>query len=193
MTRDLEAAARSIVYEYDMFVASCFLLSHYTGSSQVVRNLSLEGALLHARNLADFLRTDRVTGDDIHADHFFEQSHVTVPDVLDGERQRLNKRLAHPSYKRSSVQRTWHIDQLYSAITKAWSEFRLHVTTAHPERAEWFRPTFSLPMLLPAAEWGPQWMEAESSIEWWEPEDLHAELSEVLAKLNVDDWAGTRE
>jgi hypothetical protein len=183
---ELEDAARFMVYEYVMFNASCFLLANYTGDSQVIRNLALEGALLHARNLADFLRANESHRDDINAGHFVEDPLGDASDVLDTERTRLNKRLMHPSYQRASMPERWDVQGIHNGITRGWKGFLGRLEKQHPDRAEWFGSAASILMNMSAAEWDPQWREAESSLEWWEPKDLSFELAEVLRRLEGD-------
>ena len=179
MEFDLEDGARFMVYEYDMFGASCFLLANYPGPSQIFRNLALEGALLHARNLADFFR-DGAFHDDINAAHYFDETVGPSVDVLADDRVRLNKRLMHPSYRRASTAREWNVKAIHDAIVKAWFEFVKRLAAAHPERASWFETAESFSVGMLHNEWDPPWIEAESSLEWWKPDNLLEELDRLV-------------
>ena len=180
MRIDLENGARFMVYEYDMFIASCYLLANYPGPSQIFRNLALEAALLHARNLADFLHNGGGHPDDIKAARYFDRGDGSSTDALAEHRIRLNKRLTHASYKRASTAQQWNVKAIHAAIVEAWSEFVRRLATAHPERAFWFETAERPTMLTLPEEWDPQWVEAESALEWWEPEDLVSELDQLL-------------
>ena len=68
---DPKKIAQKVRYELDMFNIAYRLLNEPTTSDQFNHNLLLEGFLLHARVLRDFLRPDHPRDDDVLARHFF--------------------------------------------------------------------------------------------------------------------------
>ncbi len=100
---------------------------------RVLLNLSLESALIHARNVLYFFKV-KDHGDDVRVCHFVTER---VPDFdmeyLKGRSQELNKLLGHPSYHRGKLDRNWDLVRLESEITTAWETFLRCLSQENPE------------------------------------------------------------
>ena len=101
-------------------------------------NAILECFLLHTRVLVDFLIKEP-KGDDVSAKHYFEDeeewTQLKCPEHLDY--QRLNKTLAHLTYKRSEYgpHNLWNITQIRREVESIWKSFWDKLPS---ERREWF-------------------------------------------------------
>ena len=101
--------------------------------------------LVHARNLRAFLfppppPAPRPRPDDVLAKHFLpewaEKVEDWCPHFLE-HRERLNKSLAHISYKRIEYEanKGWDCGTIYNELTDAWDAFWSRLT---PEEQDWF-------------------------------------------------------
>lgn len=104
----LRSGVRTIAYEYKMFAAGCTWLNALrtappTPQVQFQRNLAIECALLHGRTLRDFF-IGSGTEDDVFASDFARPLPRWKLTKLrsSSTRRRMNKLLAHASYRRSS-------------------------------------------------------------------------------------------
>lgn len=91
-----------------------------------LRNLFLEGFLLHFRNLCDFFRANK-EGDDLrYKNDGFEILFFEYEEIISNFRCKignregglifdLNKRLAHPTTKRAR-EHNWNVDEMYALI-----------------------------------------------------------------------------
>jgi len=109
---------------------------------QFLQNILLESFLLHTRILRDFLFREP-TGDDVSAIHFFEtpaewaESATDLCPYLSRNKPRLDKALAHLSYKRIGYepQKGWDCGAVYTEIEAAWTEFWSRLAT---DKRDWF-------------------------------------------------------
>jgi len=110
-----------------------------TSPKQFAKNILLASFLLHTRNLRNFLFYPR-SQDDVIAKDFLDGWNEKVENwcpYLDANRDRLNKSLAHISYKRVEYEanKQWEYVEIHKELTDAWDAFwdRLR-----PEQREWF-------------------------------------------------------
>lgn len=113
-------------------------------SDPIVQNIAIESFLVHFRNLRDFFYpplsawTNPRAADDVVAFDYCESWDKAAKDwqeAVPGERDRINKQLAHISYTRPTLDPKWPISQICTAIRKSLFEF---VDTLSVERREWF-------------------------------------------------------
>lgn len=110
-----------------------------TNPEQLQVNVLLASLLLHARNLRNFLFYPR-RQDDVIAKDFLDDWDEKVEEwcrYFYKHRFRVNKSLAHISYKRIEYEpnKGWDCGTIYTEIKGAWDEFFSRLT---PEKQEWF-------------------------------------------------------
>ena len=147
-TRDdqtLQTAAKLVGYEAQMLCVS--LVAVANGSillSDGVKNLVLESFLLHYRILRDFLypKGSKKEDDVLAADYVtsWGYSESDWKEVVPDETNRLNKALAHLSYKRldyaeNPTLKQWEFARMFSALQQAFARF-LHLVP--PNQRAWF-------------------------------------------------------
>ncbi len=142
---NLKETAPRIVYEIKMLRDTSFSLrtSSLVRSNTLLRRVFLESTLLHARSLLEFFTKQRcdkgVSKYDVLAqDYSNGWLPAQPPEYLLENRQRLNRMLAHLSYKRNQLIRTnrrWDIPKISAEIEGLWSDFYSHLSL---EKAEWF-------------------------------------------------------
>ena len=77
------------------------------------RNAYIESFAIHVRNLVSFLYTDTIKSDDVLAVHFFDDSEKWIKirpsktKLLQENYVKINKKVAHLSYKRRDYKRGW--------------------------------------------------------------------------------------
>ncbi len=103
------------------------------------RNIHLASFLLHARSLRNFLFYPR-SQDDVIAEDFLDEWDESVENwcpYFHEHRDRLNKSLAHISYKRTEYEpnKKWECGTIHKEITAAWDEFFSRLPA---EKQEWF-------------------------------------------------------
>ena len=92
------------------------------GANSAIANIALEAFLLHARVLRGFFVGDG-GGDDIKAERFLGcRMRFRLP-ILRASRARLNKALAHASYRRPRYKQPWRVSAIHSELLAAWSTF----------------------------------------------------------------------
>ena len=112
---------------------------HKTDSEKIQESILLTAFLVHARNLRAFLFTPPRL-DDVAAEHFLpdwaEKVEDWCPYFLE-HRERLNKSLAHISYKRIEYEanKLWECGTIHKELTDAWNEFFGRLTR---EEQDWF-------------------------------------------------------
>ncbi len=100
----------------------------------------MEGFLLHARVLHDFL-IRRPRQDDVSACHFFDDaSHwrTVSSDMCPYMREnmgRLNKKLAHLTYSRQTEDEQWDFYVIRDEVSHAWRTF---LDALQYDRRKWF-------------------------------------------------------
>ncbi len=112
---------------------------------QFQRNIHLAAFLIHARNLRAFLfppppPAPKPKPDDVLAKHFLPDWAEKVEDwcpYFHKHRERLNKSLAHISYKRIEYEanKLWECGTIHKELIDAWNEFLGKLTT---EEQDWF-------------------------------------------------------
>ena len=137
-------AANAVLYEWTMFKWVSAEIERRNEAGQIrdeVDNLLLEGLLLHTRILKEFLQTSKTKRDDILAAHFLDDAETwnakvkqLFPRIRD-DSDRLNKKLAHLSYRRLEMCQSWDVKLIYCEINDGWNEF---IKALDPERREWF-------------------------------------------------------
>ena len=138
--------APKVKYEWDMFIC---VANHITVeceqriADQFTKNILLEVFLLHARVLHDFLVKSPRKCDDVHAFHFFDKAsdweHVLLSSnfcpYLQKNRERLNKKLTHLTYRRLTENERWDTCTVRDEVSYAWHTF---LKTLPEDRREWF-------------------------------------------------------
>ena len=129
------------LYEMAMFTRTADrILQEAASLGDLDRNMYLEVLLLHARILLDFF-VGKPQGDGVSAQHFFEDetqwtalSKTHCP-YLKANRERINKKLAHLTYKGMTLDKNWDIEAIVLDITKAWALF---LSSLPDETRAWF-------------------------------------------------------
>jgi hypothetical protein len=149
VTEELEAGAKCIIYEYGGFKKALDIyrkLPRKRGDAppndtlRVLLNVSLESALLHARNMLIFFRGTSRHDDEILVGHFASER----PAAFDIKNQKetlkkLNTLLAHPSYCRGNFDHAWEAVDLEKEITTAWATFLRCLSQENSELRALFR------------------------------------------------------
>lgn len=127
-------ALRVIRYEIEQLLGCCCV----PAGDQVVRNMRLESALLHARNLIEFLTPgqERYKDSILAMDFGFAEQKPAVDREIE---TRLNKDLAHLTYSR--LQRTaetkpWDMSKVGLPVIVSCTAFIRHVVRFPPKSAE---------------------------------------------------------
>jgi hypothetical protein len=148
MPRDQRAqknVSDKVLYELEMFkrVANK-TIDEWNKSDRLTKNILIEDFLLHARIMYDFLICDPES-DDISALHFLDcpegwkQVRVQLCPYMSNNRKRLNKMIAHLTYKRIEYEidntKDWEVRAIYHEIISTWQQFLSYLS---PEQHEWF-------------------------------------------------------
>ena len=123
-----------------------------------LRQACFEVAILHRRNLVDFLVNDRPTtrafASDLVADHYFDRGWSSKPDPFllydtrdenknAAVRQNVNRHLAHITTFRQELRasgRPFEWDEIDPELVLAgFLRFLRDLASKHPDRVEWFR------------------------------------------------------
>ena len=146
----LRGAAVHVNYEIKMLIFARGLLSPIWSSPsshphENELNMALEAFLLHFRNLRAFLcpKLQPIKEDDIIASDFFgatEAADVVPSAPFEEEKQRIDKMLAHISYRRDRYildgQDDWTVHDLASLML---AQIDIFLSSLPATRAEWFR------------------------------------------------------
>lgn len=131
-----------VAYEFKMMEwISDKIISDVRGADEYTKSMLLEVFLLHARILHDFFILDAKRDDDVSAVHFFDDPSVWVSKrdaictKLKAEQVRLNKKLAHLTYKRLTEKEEWEIISLCNELRVAKQEF---INSLADEQRQWF-------------------------------------------------------
>ena len=145
-----QEAAKKILYEMDMLdycIGRAARIDNKTLWQE--RSLILEGFLLHARVITEFLVKDpKFPDDDVSTRNFFDdsslwedESEALCPFLSEQNNwARLNKMLAHLSYERieyeKNNQKKWELRQIHSETHAAFKQF---VASLPEDRKGWFQ------------------------------------------------------
>ena len=139
--RATRGVAQKVCYERSMldWCAQQIALPKSDDANQ--SHLMLEGFLLHARVLRDFLVKSKSSRcDDVLAEHFLEEPVVctwSCPHLRE-HKERLDKLLAHLTYTRLDAEKEWNVTKIHAEIECAWRKF----LDALPEKTrQWFVPS----------------------------------------------------
>ena len=134
----LKSAAADLSYEWGMARASAFRLGvAIKHGDQVGTNMALECFLLHARNIRDFFAADGHPNDVLSRDFFGRPIRVALPLLRSSRmRNRLNRRVAHLSYSRSYLGRSFPVDKLLAEIETAMTRFEKRLRSRDPDLAD---------------------------------------------------------
>jgi len=128
-SNEIELAPKAFQYEFVMFGFACVLPKILAGNSEIpkdgVQNITIELALLHARNIFDFF-CGEPWRDNIHVSHFVPQNakwRSTKLQYLRERKQDINKALSHLTYTRILKKPTWDIYRIRDEIVAAYNEF----------------------------------------------------------------------
>ena len=143
--RATRGVAQKVCYEHSMldWCAQQIALPKSDDANQ--SHLMLEGFLLHARVLRDFLvKSKSWRCDDVLAEHFLEEPVVCTWSCLREHKERLDKLLAHLTYSRFDPEKGWDVAKIHTEIDRAWQEF----LDALPVRTQqWFELSTPSPNL----------------------------------------------
>jgi len=136
---DPEAVATYVWFERDMFNRVFERVEQGLNDDQFLENILVASFLLHARNLRYFL-FDEPRLDDVSAQHFLPEWDEKVEKwcrYLHENRERLNKSLAHISYKRIEYEsdKEWEYVKIHTELTAAWDKF---FSSLPEEKQKWF-------------------------------------------------------
>ena len=97
-------------------------------SNTALKNVIIESALIHARNLYGFFSGKESSFDDIIAGHFVKNSDDTVwksskLTFISSRKEDINKALSHLTYTRIKFKPTWDIDRIRQDVEEAYVEF----------------------------------------------------------------------
>lgn len=126
---ELQGAPEKFLYELMMFRAAINLhIEHSTQTNPVLCNVTLESALIHARNLYGFFCGEESWEDNIIAGHFIKNSDGThwkssALSYIASRRNDINKALSHLTYARVKNKPSWHIKHIMQDIESAYGEF----------------------------------------------------------------------
>lgn len=157
---ELEEATKTIAYEFDMLFGAMGLMgtvedAEGVAGDQALNNAALESLLIHARNLREFF-SPQGRRDTILARDFLDDRHppgVSTPFLsLKASKDRLDQRLAHPSYKRPHHDRKWPIRKIMRELVGAMAGFLERLDQIHPHRREWFEGANGLVQAFRAEE-----------------------------------------
>jgi hypothetical protein len=109
-------------------VAADALQNAAVRSNTRLKNVILESALIHARNLLDFFCGKESQKDDIIAGHFVRNPDETPWTsaklaFLSSCKTDINKALSHLTYKRVEFKPTWQITRIRQEIEDAYADF----------------------------------------------------------------------
>ncbi len=132
---DLAGAPKKVAYELQMFRNSTaiFLGLPESRRDRNLHNISLEAALLHARNLLDFFCGGQTPKDDIRAAHFVPSSALskgqdwwssTKLPTVNSMREDMNKSLSHLTYTRVGKKPSWDLAKFQEELEAAYKEFK---------------------------------------------------------------------
>jgi hypothetical protein len=147
---ELRGAAAHVDYEIEMLVYSASCVGGWHSLSQNTRegypnNMALESFLLHFRNLRAFLcpSLQPVSIDDVCASDFFdepEERDLGTASRLSEDQERLNKMLAHLSYRRDKYitagDYKWMVARMLVVVLEDLQAFFGQLSK---ERWDWFR------------------------------------------------------
>ncbi len=133
-------------YELTSMVSMTLLLNRQPANGDV-HNALLEGTLLHARNLLDFLGPWKHLKDDIVPEDFvagWDPSHLHVADAT---RTAINKHLAHLTWTRVHEGKVmWEFPGVAAAVFEAFGKFVEHCEANDAAQAGTFRLNYDLAM-----------------------------------------------
>ena len=130
-TEELKKASALLYYEIQMWILAKYALER--NLSKGLRNVWLEGFLIHTRNLIDFLFLSNYDAplhkDDIIAEDFFVQSGLQWKcnePLQEFDRRRIHKRVAHLTYARLKLDefsKEWEVQSIFNDIRRLLDQF----------------------------------------------------------------------
>jgi hypothetical protein len=110
----------------------------------VMRNCAIESFLLHFRALREFFGShQKMKADDLKATDYlstWQTSAIWVTDKAEGER--INKRLAHLSKRRTTLDNKWDLAYMEWSVSQTFEEFIAKLTPA--QQQSWFQQATDL-------------------------------------------------
>ena len=141
---NIKGISEHISYEIEMF-EMCADKLRRGGLNQFEQNAFLEGFVLHARCLVDFLfPPNNIKEDDVIADHFFDDPKVfrdslpKLQKLVELIKLRTGKEVAHLTYKRLDVtpeMKIWQVSEIRNEINEALVVFFKFLSE---EQRNWF-------------------------------------------------------
>lgn len=132
--RDFQLAIQHLDYELTSMVDMALRLKD--PKDGVERNAYLEGMLLHARNLIEFLRTKSTPrSDDMWPGDFVTKWDAAKIESFDHEWRSTNKHLSHLTWTRTEVSGTWDTDDIVPRVLDAFRTFVELAERQHAARA----------------------------------------------------------
>jgi hypothetical protein len=144
--QECEDAAPHICYELQAMVQAHDLDTQakkqvdpqYKEGAAVMQNCAIESFLLHYRALRTFFNdTDKIKADDIKALDYlatWQTSATWVSDKQEGDR--INKRLAHVSTLRKTLDNDWKLDEMEREASRTFEDF---ISKLAPDQQIWFK------------------------------------------------------
>lgn len=140
-SNELQGVPDLFLYELRMFrVATDALQDPSAQSNPALKNVILESALIHARNLHDFFSGMNSPKDDIIVGHFVKNSDGTPWKssklaFIKSCKNDINKALSHLTYTRVKFKPVWNINRIRQYIEEAYAEFLALLPAT--ERSKW--------------------------------------------------------
>ncbi len=104
---------------------------------QVGTNMALECFLLHARNIRAFFDAEGRENDVLSRDFLGRPIRVAMPTLRSSQMQdRLNRRVAHLSYSRSYLGKSFPVEKLMGEINAAMARFEERLRSRDPDLAD---------------------------------------------------------
>lgn len=124
----LHSGADELHYSFEMLHNCAMLLDESEIQDELLRNAVLESFLVHARELIKFFYPGRSDPDtDVMATDFIDASATWTPSknfsYWEDEKARIDKRLAHMSYLRTTLDAEWQVNRIYGDLCELRDDF----------------------------------------------------------------------
>lgn len=149
--QECEASAPDVCYELRAMVQARDLNDYakkqidprYADSVLVMRNCAIESFLLHYRALREFFSShQKMKADDLKATDYLSTWQTSALWVTDkAEDDRINKRLAHLSKLRTTLDNKWDLTYMEWSVSQTFEEFIAKLTAS---QQAWFQQATEL-------------------------------------------------
>jgi hypothetical protein len=151
--QDCQDAAADVCYELRAMAQARDLSAHakqqtdpkYAESVLVIRNCAIESFLIHYRALREFFSSlPKTNPDNLKATDYLSAWQTSVKWVTEQkEIDRIHKRLAHLSRKRTTLDNNWGLAHMESNVSQTFEDF---ISKLAPDQQLWFHEATDLIM-----------------------------------------------